>query len=937
MATLISSSNGSFTAASTWGVVDATSFLDSEANSSSSTVAFIYTGTFIPGAITVDGVAIKIAARAAAASGTVMVSLTDHAAGTHVETVSIPTVTIPSFATTYNHGWYFFKFSGANTLTVGKGYKVGIQSTPTAMITVYRNATTGNWSRMLRTTAGAPAANDQLHVMGYYSNAGSGSCTVVMDNVATTSFGTNTAGGVTQGITVDSLGTLQWGTEAATNYYLKWRGPFVVFEGGTLSVGTPAAPIPASSTAVLETNCVAVVDSYLTITEGGVCNMYGTQIPTPYTKMTVSAGGWCSTVGTAVTALAGSQSFLGLTGTIVINAVNYTILSVTDATHLTLTATAGAQTGVKWTHPVTASVMVVGTTAGWSNGDALCVASTSLASAECEKVTIASVASGTHVTLSGSLTKMHFGTDPMQAEVGNLTRNVILRSNSATLVGYFLCAATSTVYLKGVAFSRLGRTNSQQEGIVVLTVGGVFNMQYCSVYDFTVSGAVGLNVLGAGGPDISVLYCVVYNINTNLFQNVASTAGQTIVGNLFMSTVTGYSPVVLYGARGVFQDNTVVGNDSTTGVVYLNGLVGIFKGNILHCGGTDPLMYIAAGASTVTIEDSTFWGASSMVYVLGDSTTLIANNLTIFACDTGLHGSGFLYLDAYNWDVYGISMFQGDLLYTVAVNFQNYQQSVFRFTNCSFGRSDGIKIGNSGQYFPLSFTDNWLDTSFVYASNCTSIGELAGNNPTATDPHVGLVGCSLSSLCAVQRYNGTAGDNRLYTSAGTASSDSVIFDTTASVRLTPSAAGQTLDGAHFSVVVVNGNSATVSVKTRESVLVDGAAYNGARPALYVKRNDASGILSDTLLATATAAGSGAFETLSASIGPVTDNAVLTCFVRTGGTDYTTGWVNVDTLTTSPPSVDTGGFNYWKAGETFAVNGGAGTSGGGGAWAATYTY
>lgn len=69
--------------------------------------------------------------------------------------------------------------------------------------------------------------------------------------------------------------------------------------------------------------------------------------------MTVSPGGVCSTSGTAVTGVSG-QSFTGLTGTIVINGVNYSILSVTDATHLTLNDSAGTQTNVKWLHPFTA-------------------------------------------------------------------------------------------------------------------------------------------------------------------------------------------------------------------------------------------------------------------------------------------------------------------------------------------------------------------------------------------------------------------------------------------------------------------------------------------------------------------------------------------------------------------------------------------------------
>lgn len=57
--------------------------------------------------------------------------------------------------------------------------------------------------------------------------------------------------------------------------------------------------------------------------------------------------GTCSTAGKAVTGLTG-DSFVGMTGSIFINGILYTIASVTDATHLTLKENAGEQTGSTW-------------------------------------------------------------------------------------------------------------------------------------------------------------------------------------------------------------------------------------------------------------------------------------------------------------------------------------------------------------------------------------------------------------------------------------------------------------------------------------------------------------------------------------------------------------------------------------------------------------
>lgn len=70
MAYLIAAANGNWTAAATWGSVDATSLLDSEAANTATTTAYVESSTFTPGAITIDGLAIKVSHRAVVATGT---------------------------------------------------------------------------------------------------------------------------------------------------------------------------------------------------------------------------------------------------------------------------------------------------------------------------------------------------------------------------------------------------------------------------------------------------------------------------------------------------------------------------------------------------------------------------------------------------------------------------------------------------------------------------------------------------------------------------------------------------------------------------------------------------------------------------------------------------------------------------------------------------
>ena len=89
MASLISIATGNFTASGTWGLVDSTSFLDSEAGSTASTTSFVYSATFVPGAITVDGIAVKVANRTASPTGTMTIELNNITDGISVASLAI--------------------------------------------------------------------------------------------------------------------------------------------------------------------------------------------------------------------------------------------------------------------------------------------------------------------------------------------------------------------------------------------------------------------------------------------------------------------------------------------------------------------------------------------------------------------------------------------------------------------------------------------------------------------------------------------------------------------------------------------------------------------------------------------------------------------------------------------------------------------------------
>jgi hypothetical protein len=175
---------------------------------------------------------------------------------------------------------------------------------------------------------------------------------------------------------------------------------------------------------------------------------------------------------------------------------------------------------------------------------------------------------------------------------------------------------------------------------------------------------------------------------------------------------------------------------------------------------------------------------------------------------------------------------------------------------------------------------------------------------------------SNSSLITSARHDQSSGNHFIWELYGTLRSDPTIFRTaTTSLRMIPLSASFKLESRPVLVPVKQNQSITVGVWVRRSVAGDpsGALYNGNLPRLIIKNNSASGIgVNDFILATASAASSGAWEYISGTSPTASDNSSFEIVVDCDGT---AGWVNVDDMYFSSQN-STKGFKYWYEGAPF---------------------
>lgn len=253
MARLCAVADGNNTSASTWALIDSTSWNESESNNLTVPTSYSTSYTqFTPGAITIDGIGTRISTRSGT-TGTFSIELYNHTAagsvaGTQVTVNCSDVVDAISGNNDKDAGWMFFKFGSPVTLIAANAYSLRFKTSTAAQIIAHA-ATSTNPSRMLRTTTTqAPTTGDDRFVMGEWTAAGTMTTrTVTLDDTSVVDYGSASTSTVTPALSISNGGIVQAGTSASTTYVQKISGTVVVYNGGVLKIATSGSRMPTSS------------------------------------------------------------------------------------------------------------------------------------------------------------------------------------------------------------------------------------------------------------------------------------------------------------------------------------------------------------------------------------------------------------------------------------------------------------------------------------------------------------------------------------------------------------------------------------------------------------------------------------------------------------------------------------------------------------------
>ena len=521
---------------------------------------------------------------------------------------------------------------------------------------------------------------------------------------------------------------------------------------------------------------------------------------------------------------------------------------------------------------------------GWLSGDKIAVASTTRTPTESQSTPLTANAIGTLLTIAAStITSNHSGTSPTQAEIINLTRNVKIRGISTTNNAYIFIDTTATVDFDYVEIYNMGSSTSGKRGIDTDTTTGTCSIQYSSLYDFTSTSARGLNI-GGSCNNITFSYNVCFNIASQHY-TCASTANTNIVvtNNIFMLNTSGII-CTLSDVGHTFTHNTII-SATTSGISLAEtDTIGTFTNNTVHSCTSGGVSF--TGPTGGTISNTTLWRNNSSGLLINDADlkSLVVDTLTAFGNNSQ-----------------NINISTSELPYLVELKFKNLTIDAGSTLTSPVGLAISVphngKILIQNSIFGGTTTHS---TGDINISNTTTRTQMILNNCDLNSgtPIANLTNLRAGSYIAEQKYGQVAGNNRTrfaYDDSiiGTQERDAVVFDTTPSIKLTPSTASLKLESTRFRAAVANGQALTISAKVRTSLIGagDSATYNGNFPRLILVENSAIGVSSDTVIDTATVAASGAFETLSGTTATATDNGVMEFFVDCDGT---TGFINIDT-------------------------------------------
>jgi hypothetical protein len=834
-----------------WQTVDATSLLNSVAASSALGLAYVESAAFTPGAITIDGIAVLVSTRIAAPVGTFTIRLAQAGvtvAGTelaiNVSDVSVAEnwANVAAIGADGGQGWYFFKFVAPVLLVVATAYTVSAKCSVASEISLNRAAGAGNWSRMLRTTAGGagavPAAGDNFWILGEWTAAGVKTNRVIdMDIAAATDYGDGVANVLGSGI--GKGGTLRYLFAGATNYNLRLSTCLAVYAGGIFTMGTAASPIPRDSTAKLEFDCAADRDFGLLVF-----------------------------------------------GTFTAQGLSRTIAKDIDRCKLNGDEAAGQ------------TILSVDADTGWLLNDIVAIAGTSRAVGEFEQRTV-SASAATTVTVTAGLTNAHSGTAPTQGEIILLTRNVKVTNVTAAAVSFVYCGIASQVDCDWVEFSFLGNNNLRTKGIEIMcsgsvggSVAGSVSFNLCSIHDceymgfalnqcinpittvdnVTISNCVGYlcgNAASAGVVNV-IGACATVNWTITNFVAISGRSGSSAPCFYFesasgtLTTLTGAN-----GSIGFFCE----GGTTATGYRPLSGTCSGWTAHGNANQGISLSNIVGGVLSTLTIWRNTL-NTLHGLHFAGATSYIVINTITAFGNTTANVGCAPTHAPV-GPNMIRNGTFAGDTTSTSAVGFflsTGTPKEAFIFETCTFGVTAGIFVAHVTS--DIQFAATGIALQRVVLRNCLlTHATLPVQNLAQIAPRGGVFYQMKNQVAGAHETNyGTL------ISSGTITRDAGVFKTAApSEKLTPTSATATvrLRSRVRRIPVKSGEAMAVSVWVRKT-----AAYAGSAVRLCLWYNAAIGA-SFTVLDSMTAAAD-TWEQLTGTCTAATADGVLEIFVDCDG-------------------------------------------------------
>jgi hypothetical protein len=868
MATLVSKGTGNWSTAGTWEVADTTFELD---NAESATQTVATAASWTSGATLTPGVitatSIGVKVSSKGATGTFSVRLYNVSLGAAVAGTTV-TVNVTDLP---SYGWVKLTFAAPVLLLVATNYRVEAQSSSAGQVVLYRDGTANNFYRFVTTsTTGAPAASNRFYILGDWTAAATSSAyTVTFDETSGTPTDYGSASTTVASMNVGSKGTFASGNTASTNYWMKFSGLWHTTGDGTTQFNTGNGSTRSSTSPTFKLQ-------------------FDNAAPSDF---------------------------------------GFSVKGATNAVWNAQGATMTPYTTLEANIVATNTVITVASTTGWLANDRVVIAPGRRTITEYEDRVIASVDSATQITLTAGVTYPHYGTAPYKCHIMNITRNVQVYGASKTNATWVDMQNISTVDVDYAEFYNMGLAANR--GFQMQTTTGSSNAQYSSFHESNEIMVI-TNSSASTNNNVTFSNNVLFDCATNgINMAVVPTNNNFTYDNNF-----GIKALFSFSAtRGSVSGNISTGN--STGIVF--GDTDVTAANFGTCNGN-----VAYGNTTgISLSAQGFGTFGSIDAHFNASIGLVVNGTKEITIDTPvIYGNGTVNIDVGN---------QNNAI------FLSPTVSGFNDGTNNFSVATGLRYGATTHLSQIVIKNGvFSNVTGVYTAHTSQdinaitrpyMMQLVLENTYlgAVNEFVASAAMSQNSFISSSRHDQTAGSHKAWVREGILSIDTTanMYDVTPSLRMTPSIATYRMksyvggsEGLYsigkWKVAVASGQTATVTVKVRESVAGDGTDYNGQRARLMVEANTIAGITSDTVLATATAASEGAFETLSGVTAAVSGDTVLSFYVDCGYTGYTGGWVNVDTLTAT--ATDSKGLKYWVDGMPYVVGnnvdagGGTGSSG-----------